>query len=104
MKIEIAHIDACPSWREAGQVVTEALDELGIEDVLVGYARISTAEQAAAIPFAGSPTILVDGADLFPDASRTTDLACRVYQVDGRLAPYPSLAQVRERLAERLAG
>ncbi|WP_301312844.1 hypothetical protein [Promicromonospora umidemergens] len=36
--------------------------------------------------------------------TRTTDLACRVYRVDGRLAPYPSLAQVRERLTNRSTG
>jgi hypothetical protein len=29
--------------------------------------------------FAGSPTVLVEGQDLFPDAPPITHLACRVY-------------------------
>jgi hypothetical protein len=48
--------------------------------VLVSYTQIGNNDQAAAIGFRGSPTILIDGKDLFqqpiPDQP---SLACRFY-------------------------
>lgn len=39
---------------------------------------IRTPQEAATTGFAGSPTITVDGRDLFPGGARTESLACRV--------------------------
>ncbi|KGJ72437.1 alkylmercury lyase, partial [Cryobacterium roopkundense] len=50
--------------------------------------------EAAAVPFAGSPTILLDGADAFPTGVRIADLACRVYRTDSGFAGVPSVAQL----------
>ena len=51
--------------------------------------------------FAGSPTILIDGADAFPTDGRTTDLACRVYYTDGRISRLPTVEQLVQALQER---
>ncbi|WP_448811826.1 hypothetical protein [Agromyces bauzanensis] len=102
MEIEILHIDDCPNWRKAGRLVTQALEELGAGDVPVRFTLLSTPEQAAAVPFAGSPTILVDGVDAFPSEGATAELACRVFRVDGRFVGTPSLSDVRRVLAERM--
>lgn len=103
MEIEILHIDACPNWRRAGELVLRVLGELDAEHVPVTFTLISTPEEAAAVPFAGSPTILVDGVDAFPSDGATAELACRVYRADGRLAGMPSLSDLRTVLTERLA-
>lgn len=103
MKIEILHIEACANYREAGELVARALEELDAKQVPVTFTLISTPEEAAAVPFAGSPTILIDGVDAFPsDAATTTELACRVYQAEGRLAGTPSRPDLRRVLSAAL--
>ena len=58
-------------------------------------------EQAIAEGFAGSPTIRVDGEDLFP-IDDPPGLNCRVYRLaDGRYSPTPDPDELRERLRSR---
>lgn len=99
--IEVLHIEECPNRVEAGGMIRRALDSLGLDGVEVRYVLLKTGEEAAAVPFAGSPTILVDGADLFP-GRRTDDLACRVYRTPRGLAGLPTQDQVDRALADRL--
>lgn len=102
VKVEILHIEECPNWREAGRLVAQALDELGARDVPLGFTLLTTPEQAAAVPFAGSPTILVDGVDAFASDGATAEFACRVFVTEGGLAGTPSLPDIRRVLAERM--
>lgn len=91
MQIEILHIEACPNWHEAGERVRHALAVAGVEAESVRFRLISTAAEAEAVPFAGSPTIVIDGVDLFTGGEVTLDLACRVYVSAGRMMGLPSL-------------
>lgn len=104
MKAEILHIEECPSWEPVGRDLREVLDATGHDDVPLTYTLLESSEQAAEVPFAGSPTILVDGIDLFPTAPHTTDLACRVYLTPGGLRPRPTREQIEQALAERTRG
>ena len=101
MKAEILHIDDCPSWEEAGRRLRVALDSTGHQGTVITYTLVASPAAAAQVPFAGSPTILIDGTDLFPSAGRTNDLACRVYMTPEGLAGWPTQAQLREALASR---
>ena len=48
--------------------------------------------------FPGSPTVLVDGVDLFP-SDEPPSLTCRIYVLpDGRISPVPSLDELRAAL------
>ncbi len=100
--VQVLHIDACPGWRRATENLRAALDGLGRDDVAVEPVRLLTDDDAAGMPFAGSPTILVDGRDLFPTALALSNLACRVYVTDAGLAGSPSLAQIEAALRDRL--
>ncbi|AKV85469.1 alkylmercury lyase [Microbacterium sp. CGR1] len=95
MKIELLHIAECPSWIEAGHRVTAALREAGYEATELRYRLIRTEEDAAEVPFAGSPTITLNGKDLFPGADPSADLACRVYATPEGLAGLPTIDQIR---------
>jgi hypothetical protein len=103
MRIQILHIPDCPNWREAGDRVREALDLVGLVAGDVSFQELKTSAEAEKVAFSGSPTILVDGTDLFPSDGATTDLACRVYVSDGRLAGLPSTQDISSALlAKRL--
>ena len=98
VNIEVLHIDDCPSWVEAGNRLREALDTTGFGDTEIHYRVLRTFNDAAQVPFAGSPTILLDGEDLFPGGARSSDLACRVYPTPTGLAGMPSTAQLIDAL------
>ena len=94
MNIEVLHIEACPSWVEAGNRLREALDATGFRETTIRYRLLRTAGDAARVPFAGSPTFTVDGQDLFPSGGGTADLACRVYLTPTGLAGLPTTEQL----------
>jgi len=98
MDLEILHIDDCPNWREAGDRLREALACAGLGEMPIGFRLLRTAEDAAGTGFAGSPTITVDGTDLFPSNGRTSDLACRIYVTPSGLAGLPTVDQLIERI------
>ena len=50
----------------------------------------------------GSPTIRIDGEDLFPPGEEPAGLTCRIYRLrDGRVSPLPDPADLREALARQ---
>lgn len=99
MNVEIVYFEGCPHWREVGARVSAAA--AGLVDVKITYRRVTSDDEAAALPFAGSPTILVDGADAFDDAVPRRELVCRLYQTDAGLMGVPTLAQLSEALRRR---
>jgi hypothetical protein len=101
VKAEILHIADCPSWEEAGLRLRAALDSTGHQGTAITHTLIASPAAAAEVPFAGSPTILIDGADLFPSDGRTSDLACRVYLTPAGLAGQPTQEQIQAALASR---
>ena len=71
------------------------------EDAPITVREVVDEEQAIAERFAGSPTIRVDGEDLFP-IDDPPGLSCRVYRLaDGRYSPTPDPDDLRERLRSR---
>jgi hypothetical protein len=99
VNIEILHIEDCDNWREAGQRVRKALDATGHSEVGVEYRLLQTSAEAAEVPFAGSPTILRDGTDVFPSDGQTTELACRIYPTATGFAGMPTVDQLIEVLS-----
>jgi hypothetical protein len=96
MRVEILHIEDCQNWEEAGRRARTVLDTLGRGDTAVEYRLLETREQAAAVWFAGSPTILIDGTDAFPSDERTFELACRLYYSDSGISPLPTVGQLTQ--------
>lgn len=97
MKVQLLHIDDCPNSADAEAHTRAALDALGLERVAVESVTIRSEAEAASIHFGGSPTILVDGADLFPTPP-VQSLACRVYLTKDGFAGAPTQEQVEEAL------
>lgn len=97
MKVELLHIVDCPNTAVAEEHARAALDSLGLTEVPVELVTIRTEAEAADAPFGGSPTILLDGVDLFPTAT-VRSLACRVYTTESGYAGAPTQEQIEAAL------
>lgn len=97
MKVELLHIVDCPNTAVAEEHARAALDALGLADVPVELVTIRTEAEAASTQFGGSPTILLDGVDLFPTAP-VRSLACRVYATESGYAGAPTQEQIEATL------
>jgi hypothetical protein len=62
--------------------------------------EIESDEQARREQFPGSPTIRIDGEDVFPpEEGEPYSLTCRIYHLrDGRVSPTPDPEDLREAL------
>lgn len=103
MKVQLLYIEECPNWKETGALTNRAFETISIVDVPIEYVPIHTEAEAGAVPFAGSPTILIDGRDLFPSDGHTRALACRVYPTEHGLAGTPTQAQLEAAIRVRLS-
>lgn len=96
MRVELRYFDGCPNWRVTEQRLRSLADELGFEVVL---RRVETPDEAEALDFRGSPSVIVDGADPFATGSEPVGLACRLYDTPEGTAGSPTTEQLREVLA-----
>jgi hypothetical protein len=94
VRIILQYFDGCPSWRVADERVREALARLGVDEGDLVLQEVATEEDAARLAFAGSPTILVDGLDVFDDRTAVSGLACRRYRTGTGLEGSPSVDQL----------
>jgi hypothetical protein len=97
--VEVLYFDGCPTHEAATWTLREVLAELGAE-ADVELVAINTDEEAKRLRFPGSPTIRVEGRDLFPVPERSAwALGCRTYATAEGLKGYPTREMVRDALA-----
>ncbi len=97
MKVELLHIVDCPNTAIAEANARAALDAAELAEVPIELVTIHTETEAVNTRFGGSPTILVDGVDLFPTAP-VRSLACRVYSTESGFAGAPTPEQIEAAL------
>ena len=103
MSIELLWWAGCPSSDEALADLRAAVAELGRDPAAVVSRELRTDDEADSERFVGSPTIRVDGRDLFPQHDEPTGLTCRVYRLrDGRYSPTPDPDDLRDALRSAL--
>jgi hypothetical protein len=97
MEIELLYFDGCPSYPRAEKTLREVLVEKGLEAAALKLVAVNSDEEARRLRFPGSPTIRVDGQDLFPVAGRKDwSLGCRVYATPEGLKGSPTAEMLRE--------
>lgn len=92
-EVTLQYFDGCPNWEVTDHRLRSLEDELGFT---LRHARVETPEEAERLGFAGSPTVLVDGADPFATGDEPTGLACRVYATPEGPQGSPTLEQLRD--------
>lgn len=100
MRVELLYFDGCPTYLEAEKVLREVLGREGAE-AEVELVAVNTDREAQRLRFPGSPTIRVDGRDLFPVPERTEyALGCRMYATPEGLRGSPTSGMLKEALIE----
>jgi hypothetical protein len=103
VSIELLWWAGCPSYDEALAGLREAVADLGGDPETIVSREVRTDDEADAERFVGSPTIRVDGRDLFAPTDEPTGLSCRVYRRrDGRYSPTPDPDDLRAALRRAL--
>lgn len=97
MDIALLYFDDCPNWK----IADERLAAIAAErpDLTVSRHLVDTLEEAERIGFHGSPSILVDGVDVFAEPDTGVGLSCRVYRTPDGPAGAPTVEQLRAALA-----
>lgn len=97
MEIALLYFDGCPNWKIAEDRLTVIAAERS--DISVTHHLVESVDEAERWGFHGSPSILVDGVDLFADVDAGVGLSCRVYQTSGGPSGAPTVEQLREAIA-----
>ena len=100
MDIELLYFTGCPNWAVAQERIHEALVAVGRSDSPVRLRAVETDEEAQALHFNGSPTILIDGRDPFPAPAGSYGLSCRVYPTPDGLVGAPTVDQLVRALTD----
>jgi hypothetical protein len=99
MKEEILYFDGCPTYLRAEEILRGVLAQEGVE-AEVELVAVNTDEEAQRLRFPGSPTIRVDGEDLFPMPDRSQyALGCRMCATPEGLKGSPTATMLRASLA-----
>ena len=104
MKVEVLYFDGCPTYEMATKTLRRVLAEerMGADIELVA---VNSDEEARTLRFPGSPTIRVDGRDLFPVPEQEDwGLGCRVYATAEGLRGSPTAEMLKDALTRGGAG
>ena len=98
MDITLLYFEDCPNWKTADERLTLLATER--PDVTVTHQLVETSEQADGVGFLGSPSIQVDGVDVFAEPGSRVGLTCRRYPTADGFEGAPTLEQLRRVLAD----
>ena len=97
IEIDILYTSDCTDWEITGQLVQQVVEELAL-GAEIRYWLIENDRQALQAYFIGSPTVRVEGNDLFPVRGATAGLRLRSYLTDEGIMGHPTLQMLREAL------
>ena len=100
MRMEILYFDGCPTYGAAVKTLRKVLADEGVQ-AEVELVAVNTDKAARSLRFPGSPTIRVDGRDLFPTPEREDwGLGCRIYATPQGLKGSPTAEMFEEALTK----
>ena len=96
MDISLLYFDDCPNWK----IVDERLAVIAADRPGLTVSRhvVETLEEAERVGFHGSPSILVDGVDVFAEPNAGVGMSCRVFHTPDGLVGVPTVEQLRAAL------
>ncbi len=98
MDITLLYFEDCPNWKVADERLTAIAAER--PDIRVTRHLVDTVAEAERTRFHGSPSILVEGVDVFAEPGSAVGLSCRRYLTQDGYEGAPTLDQLRAAIAE----
>lgn len=95
--IELLYSPGCPHLGLARERLARAMERIGLGETPIRFREVPDASGS----WAGSPTYLVAGVDLFPTGSAPGGPACRIYGASERTEGAPSIEALTEALLKR---
>jgi glutaredoxin len=97
--IQFQYFEGCPNAKQTLEHLRMVQAELGIDSREIDIVEVPDAASSERLHFQGSPTILIDGVDIYtgekPEGSSYT---CRVYLFDGKRTGVIPLEFIRAKL------
>lgn len=93
MDMTLLYFEDCPNWKLAEERLATVTKTR--PDVSVAHRLVRTPAEAERLGFLGSPSIQVDGVDLFAEPGSQVGLSCRRYSTPDGYQGAPSLEQLR---------
>jgi hypothetical protein len=97
MKVELLYFYGCPSWETALQNVRDACALEGLTWA-IEQVEVRGDDDAAERRFLGSPSIIVDGRDMWPETRSAYYMSCRMYRQPEGMRGWPTPEMIRDRL------
>jgi len=98
MDITLLYFEDCPSWKVAADHLAVIAAER--DDVRLTRQLVETPQDAEQVGFLGSPSIHINGIDVFAEPGAQVGLACRRYTTPNGPQGSPTLDQLRAVLAD----
>lgn len=96
--IDFMYFKGCPNSEETLKNLYEALKELGLNEE-VNIIEIKNIEMAQEFNFPGSPTILINGVDIYDEKKpEKANFACRVYYFNGEKSGIIPVSFIKDKL------
>ena len=94
MVIELLYFEGCQGYGKAERNLKDALARRGVLAEVLAV-RVENEEDARRLDFPGSPTIRVDGRDLFPVGGRKGwQWGCMIYATPEGLRDHPTVDMI----------
>ena len=98
MRVQLLYFPGCPNWKKMDDLLREAMFVLH-NPATIEYIELMSDEVAMRLEFIGSPSVRIDGVDLFSTLSkREFGLSCRVYSTPEGMSGVPTLEQISDAL------
>jgi len=97
--VVLRYFDDCPHWRLADDRLRQALGQIGTTADVI-HEVVDTPADVSRLEFRGSPSLLVEGRDLFAHQAGRVGLYCRIYRTERGLQGAPSVEQLVAVLAQ----
>jgi|YelNatPaOPRAMG01_1025707.scaffolds.fasta_scaffold00381_15 hypothetical protein len=82
--IEFQYFEGCPNAGATLENLLEAINELGLPEEIIKVVKIDDLASARMHKFQGSPTILINGRDIYTEREpQGFNFTCRIYNFDG---------------------
>lgn len=84
-KISFQYFDGCPNSTRTLKNIQELLNESNLIDCELEVIEVPNPEQAQELNFQGSPTVLLNGVDIYTEqVPDSFSYSCRIFNIEGK--------------------